>query len=677
MVSTLLLVSIDIDGGVAEHLLVASQKLFSPLVSEDSLIKLIPGDTSSSDSLDTAKKWIERCTQGHPDCGPGNRQRLPTRVIDVGSSTSEVRLYETKGEIERYAALSHCWGKVKLLRTLKENVAQLTKGIPWASLPKTFRDAIDFTRRLGLRWIWIDSLCIIQDDSDDWQKEAAQMADIYQHAYVTLAATTSGDSSGGLYTNQSHEKHRPQKLSVVNDIDDSDCSLYTALKIDHVEESSRKFPLVGRAWVYQERLLSARVLHFAGYELNWECRSASWCECGRLEKGLPSGMPPKIEFMGHLEQNAASDEQDTAPEGSEVPKIGWRLYRKQLPTRHDYNTTSQQWTPKEKVWRQMVRDYLGLGLTVPKDIFPALAGVAKVWNIHTDDQYLAGLWRKSLLQDLCWGMDSPKTRIKDWRAPSWSWASIPAEGVNASGIMFDSNRTRLPGQMVSAAKYTTNGSDDWEDVAEILDAKCTPVGTDPAGQLVSGQIVLASQALPGTIIYWPKGTSKSLSNIQQFIWLMVGNMSFFVTTTSGLQLDEHLGSRESSYSAPVEVVRITDFTREGYFPDMACLLLRPSPSASDEGEVEYERVGYIRMIPQSIHSITSLSQEKWDLTKHPYDLFHEHKQEINQTQEEARQRHGVTKDWFAESDTRFVYMDDLKRLKQKFEETGRQIFKIV
>lgn len=127
---------------------------------------------------------------------------MPTRVVDV--SNDGVRLIETKpsvleGDDRRYCALSHCWGPVPIIKTEKANYDEHCKAIPWELLSKTFREAILTTRQLGFRYIWIDSLCIKQDDGADWAAEAATMCDVYQNAILTIAATQAEDGGVGCF----------------------------------------------------------------------------------------------------------------------------------------------------------------------------------------------------------------------------------------------------------------------------------------------------------------------------------------------------------------------------------------------------------------------------------------------------------------------------------------------
>jgi hypothetical protein len=148
--------------------------------------------------------WANECVTGHEECrsprssgGTGKEEEtkpeLPTRIIDVGIDADgpAVRLVETKGRQEHYVALSHCWGPPtkRPLCTTKATFLQHLAGIPVSSLPKTFRDAVAITRLLHLRYLWIDSLCIIQDDRKDWSVEAPRIGTVYSKAYLVIAAS--------------------------------------------------------------------------------------------------------------------------------------------------------------------------------------------------------------------------------------------------------------------------------------------------------------------------------------------------------------------------------------------------------------------------------------------------------------------------------------------------------
>ncbi|KAJ2974752.1 hypothetical protein NUW58_g8556 [Xylaria curta] len=151
----------------------------------------------SDEALKCARDWLASCMQTHPSCrSERGIYSVPTRLLDV--SLSNPRLVHSGSlPIDSYAALSHCWGPIQPLRTLHNNVESHAKGMSLASLPKTFQDAVRVTRYLDLRYLWIDSLCIIQDDDEDWSREAAKMAAYYSGAQVVISASSSDGSSEG------------------------------------------------------------------------------------------------------------------------------------------------------------------------------------------------------------------------------------------------------------------------------------------------------------------------------------------------------------------------------------------------------------------------------------------------------------------------------------------------
>ncbi|KAH9207793.1 heterokaryon incompatibility, partial [Leptodontidium sp. 2 PMI_412] len=157
-----------------------------------------------------------------------------------------------------YVALSHCWGGSILPRATKATIQLLKSTIDWGSLTKTFQDAITLTRKLGFHYIWIDSLCIIQDDENDWRVESLKMADIYENAELVVSATGAKDGSEGLF-----RERKPVQI----------------LASDDTQDSSTFNPLLTRAWAFQEKLLATRIVHFADHELVWECKETQRCEC--------------------------------------------------------------------------------------------------------------------------------------------------------------------------------------------------------------------------------------------------------------------------------------------------------------------------------------------------------------------------------------------------------------
>ncbi|PSN70821.1 HET-domain-containing protein, partial [Corynespora cassiicola Philippines] len=194
------------------------------------------------------QEWPQYCSENHIYCRSLRPNILPARTLDIGSKDGSqeplLHVNET-GEEGQWIALSHCWGDEKtgsFCRTLANNLAQHCRGIPLNTLPPTFRDAIIVTRKLGYRYLWIDSLCIVQDDPSDWKEESGKMVEIYQNAALVLAAETARNAQGGF-------------------IEGTGASVQPE---GHLET---------RAWTLQERALASRVLHYNRDRLLWSCES--------------------------------------------------------------------------------------------------------------------------------------------------------------------------------------------------------------------------------------------------------------------------------------------------------------------------------------------------------------------------------------------------------------------
>ena len=327
-------------------------------------------------------------------------------------------------------------------------------------------------RKLDISYLWIDSLCIIQDDFSDWEHEASRMGNVYAHAYLTISALSSADDASGCFRNGRDIKfaspHNPH-ISC-----DSWTTGFTAIPLaagliiggrDNAVEIRRfremamqgdpksrlyvtcewmppslkddpKYYLVGRfgrevdpfeheplnkrAWTLQERLLSPRTLHYGSQEMYWECQYCVLCEDGALmTREFPT-----------MEKVVAS----RYPSGGDQP-------------RHD-------------IWHKLVQEYTGRHLTRDQDKLPALSGLANLMASKTGDRYIAGLWGNNIIKDLYWSVEinepshqcddsehdatmPPATkaivkRPAQYRAPSWSWAALDGKieysHLNEKGI---------------------------------------------------------------------------------------------------------------------------------------------------------------------------------------------------------------------------------------------------
>ncbi|KAI4669611.1 uncharacterized protein J4E88_009893 [Alternaria novae-zelandiae] len=306
----------------------------------------VPADPTSQGCVSTVKEWIRRCDELHPRCLPRrDASTTPTRLISVGSSSNEIKLCRSS-EVPadaRYVALSHTWGvkeerKKAMPLLLKENLSARAFGIPWIELTQTFQDAIIITRNIGIPYVWIDSLCIVQDDRDDWAKEAARMASVYKYAYLVIAATSSKNGDDGCL------RSREPSLDLTGSLNES---FYVQREISHRtiiewQAESIAMPLLDRAWCFQERLLASRILHYTENEMMWECQEELWCECQLIKFDNPSTTKLETFKLAHAAAVASTN-----------PEI---------------RATS---------WHKVVREYSQRALTFGTDRLPGISGIAR------------------------------------------------------------------------------------------------------------------------------------------------------------------------------------------------------------------------------------------------------------------------------------------------------------
>ena len=341
-----------------------------------------------------------------------SRDDWPTRLLDVGIAESPIINLKETSELDlpilEYTTLSHCWGATMPIRLLSSNYAEFAKRIALDGLPKTFQDAVNITRRLGLRYLWIDALCIIQDSSSDWVKESGRMHLVYRNSYITIAAAAATDAKGGLFKTRNPLKIVPCQIKH----DDNGRSEFLVSTYETEEEERgilKSLVLFTRAWVFQERLLSSRLLVFGKRELYWEC----------------------------LELKAS----EVCPKGTNFQSKGFYLdkfnLRKTWEKIHEESPLSA-W----RCWTTLVSQYAMLELSHISDKLVAIAGLAA--HLHQTwpgVDYLAGLWSYRLRRGMLWSRyDANRSRTPSrYTAPSWSWASIDGE------ISTDTESLRLDG----------------------------------------------------------------------------------------------------------------------------------------------------------------------------------------------------------------------------------------
>jgi hypothetical protein len=253
----------------------------------------ISPDSSSEKCFKLAQDWLFNCFFKHNCCGGYEDLPLPTRVLELLNDEYATLCEPESYEKGHYAALSHCWGLVVPTRLMKANYEDLKGGpIIISDLPKTFRDAVKIASTLNVRYLWIDSLCIIQDSEEDWQAEAGKMSAVYRNAAFAIAAHGSGDSNGGCFVTGASRQHEYSSIRGTNK-DGVEINVHVRLSgfrepnrdegLAHIAKGNKVKPLPSRlstrGWVFQERLLSQRTLHYTGSELVFECRAGLQCEC--------------------------------------------------------------------------------------------------------------------------------------------------------------------------------------------------------------------------------------------------------------------------------------------------------------------------------------------------------------------------------------------------------------
>ncbi|KAI0892906.1 heterokaryon incompatibility protein-domain-containing protein [Annulohypoxylon nitens] len=349
---------------------------------------LIGRFTSPKPEFELAKKWLDDCDKHH-ECRSyqlrSNQPQKGFRVLDLGTSHDPNICLTTFDDRSRYATLSHCWGTSQPMKLEKKRMDEFKKCITFKELPKTFQDAIEATRCLGIRYLWIDSLCIIQDSKKDWEDQCGVMSDIYSKSYVTLAGTDAENCDSGFL----HERRPLMEANLLLTCEGKPCTVnlqYWSPKQTGVRcHPNPKWPLMCRAWVLQERLLSRRVLYFE--------RQTMIMECFLIVRYEDHHYPTSWKYLCGI-----------------VPKKRF----------DDLGSCTKDY------WYHMINTYSRLSLSNISDKLPALSGLAAHVAQVSGFRYLAGIWQQHLPEALAWRTVEPiRPRYSEslYIAPSWSWAA--------------------------------------------------------------------------------------------------------------------------------------------------------------------------------------------------------------------------------------------------------------
>lgn len=506
---------------------------------------------SSEESFARVRGWLQNCIQNHPECSHPASAFVPTRLLKIWTSQGRrlIQLIEPDGNPERYAALSYCWGGEQDVRTTKHTFSRHRTRINFQDLPQTIKDAVVVTEKLGLEYLWVDALCIIQDDEEDRAREIDLMGHVYEKAEVTIMASRAEAVQAGFLENLlSYGHEKPDWVFKLHYRDLS--GQLSPVVIAPVRFRTPVDYLSARAWAFQERLFSYRILEYSSTCVHWSCQSQRDC-----------------------------DRQGGKCSATELEK-GIEIFRG-LP---DHNSAVSIMT-----WHKLVDAFSQKSLTLAHDRLPAIGGIAERFGLLSDVDYLAGIWRSSLPSGLLWIVDryalrldadkSHQPRSSAYLAPSWSWASTTRPINNRVYVGHGVSKADLVrvdiGHQVEGTKYggVTHGYLTMRGFLTPV-VWTLPKETDRYGD---GQITQGHSKLSVAICADGKKTdlrSEGANNIQAYLLVLVSNDD--TTRVTGLILRKRPGDGDRYSRLGVFDVPYCQADREKY-PRMARGLLQGEP----------------------------------------------------------------------------------------------------
>ncbi|PQE08118.1 HET domain-containing protein [Rutstroemia sp. NJR-2017a BVV2] len=409
-------------------------------------------DPSSQFTFSKARGWLYECLTTHEYCQNLLEEGyMPRRLLRVRGSISAplVNLIITDSRFKPapYAALSYCWGRAQSVVLEKKRLDNWLSSLPYCQLPQTLKDAIKVTQELGLQYLWVDALCIIQDDPADKEAQIAGMANIYSQAQITIAASRANSVDDGFLKSRDTG---PAQGGFRLPFRCSNGQLgYTSLLNPYAPVGYGYWsePLDQRGWTIQEALLSTRTLEYGTMQLRWTCRS-------------------KHDGPGYVD--------------------GWLAAKNEpRPSRFDWNLVAEC-TPENcdvmvPIWHLLVGNYSQRHLSEPGDKLLALSGLARKIERLSGMKYVAGLWKNIISQSLLWHLQSKLGQYPiQYRAPSWSWASVDGDTV-----FYDCEIYRIT--VINVDVETTTNDSFGSIVSAFLEVKARvmEVGINDRGELVS------------------------------------------------------------------------------------------------------------------------------------------------------------------------------------------------
>jgi hypothetical protein len=375
-----------------------------------------------NECLLAAQEWMSTCVDKHEQCQKHTQPHTyPTRLLKLESHNIRLVLPQDDQISGPYAALSYCWGpNPNFIRLTTNNLQEFRVGIPYTTLPIAFQEAILIVKELGIRYLWIDALCIIQSglgSSEDWQFESGRMQEVYSNCIVNLSLAQAANPNQSCLGGYTLDSTPPFEADIVYGADDAGArksQTYTILSEDYFREALYQQPIGSRAWVMQEGLLATRVLSIGHGELFWDCQQVPYAS-----ESLPLGFT----LCSNLERDEL-----WARLSLSVSFIS--------PIRNSGNL--------EMIWSELLNEYTACELTYPQaDKLVALSAISTRMGYAMSDTCLGGHFCRTLPQSLNWRINiaraekrMPNRMLKSSSqtqggnmvtTPSWSWASMDGQ----------------------------------------------------------------------------------------------------------------------------------------------------------------------------------------------------------------------------------------------------------
>ncbi|KAK8137229.1 HET-domain-containing protein [Apiospora sp. TS-2023a] len=391
--------------------------------------------TGNVDALELVQHWLLDCLRNHSSCGAPFHSESPwrpTRLLEISEHTVRLVMTNEEGVRGAYATISHCWGTERFPTLTSASLAEFTSGISRTELPRSFQEAMETTETLGIRYLWIDCYCIIQDDQSDWLSEAPLMSKVYSNSQINIGAADASGPRQGMF------RERPINSIIIRPEPSSgmECMAYRLVKkdgraqfdgglfndpLDRAFESKvlRESALMTRAWVLQERALSRRMVTFTREEIYWQCHESAATE------SYPVGWP-----KASIERLIDDPFWSLSPSQSLLRNVRRGPNRHTESSHHDDPVLEPRPVTYQERWFNALSSYNAAKLTYPaKDKILAIDGIGMRLAELSNDAYSRGILAKTMPYALLWenkelhAQEPSNNLIQESQYPSWHWAS--------------------------------------------------------------------------------------------------------------------------------------------------------------------------------------------------------------------------------------------------------------